>query len=145
MFKKDEGMRKLDSMKIGLFFTITVALTIVCSTFALAGEQHNQVDFQKNGSEENKYTLEVAYQINQNWEFIGAGAVSPDLQTSIIFKVLPDGEITDIIYFEKSGNEKLDRSAYHAITRSSPVKPFPDTISRKYIQMGLNFTPKRNQ
>ncbi len=89
------------------------------------------------------YRLEVAYAINKNWAFSDQLAGNGDkLQVLIYFKVLPDGTIEDINYNDRSGNPYLDESAYKAIVKSSPVKPFPPGFNQPYIVVGLRFTPQ---
>jgi colicin import membrane protein len=61
---------------------------------------------------------------------------------SIAFKVMPDGEVTDIFFTDRSGNAYLDDSAYKAIVKTSPVKPHPKGLLQPYIEMGLRFTPE---
>ncbi len=89
------------------------------------------------------YRLEIAYAINKNWAYAeqlsGSGK---KLMASIAFKVMPDGDIVDIFFTDRSGNQYLDDSAFKAIKKSSPVKPHPDKLSRPYVEMGLRFTPE---
>jgi colicin import membrane protein len=89
------------------------------------------------------YRLEIAYAINKNWAFAeqlsGGGR---KLMASIAFKVMPDGNIVDIFFTDRSGNQHLDDSAFKAIKKSSPVKPHPEKLSRPYVEMGLRFTPE---
>ena len=89
------------------------------------------------------YRVEIAGQINKNWAFpeqlAGGGK---KLMASIIFKVMPDGKITDIFFTDRSGNPYLDDSAYKAIVKSSPVKPHPAGLQQPYVEMGLRFTPE---
>ncbi|MGD9367484.1 MAG: TonB C-terminal domain-containing protein [Desulfobacteraceae bacterium] len=89
------------------------------------------------------YRLEIAYAINKNWAFSEQLSGGRDkLTASIVFKVMPDGEIVDIFFADRSGNQYLDDSAYKAIVKSSPVKPHPAKLSRPYVEMGLRFTPE---
>jgi colicin import membrane protein len=88
------------------------------------------------------YQLEVAYAVQKNWAFADQLAGEKQLMTSIAFKIMPDGRIADIIIMERSGNSYLDDSAYKAILKTSPVKPFPVGLNQPFIQMGLNFTPE---
>ena len=89
------------------------------------------------------YQLEVAYAVNKNWAFAEqlAGG-DKQLVTKIIIKILPDGKIVDIFFADRSGNAYLDDSAYKAIVKTSPVKPFPAGLNRPFLEMGLSFTPK---
>ena len=89
------------------------------------------------------YRLEIAYAINKNWAFaeqLSRGGEK--MMSSIAFKVMPDGDIMDIFFTDRSGNQHLDDSAYKAIKKSSPVKPHPEKLSRPYVEMGLRFTPE---
>lgn len=89
------------------------------------------------------YRVEVAFQVERNWAFSPQLAGdAKELQTSLVFKVLPNGEITDIIFTEKSNNEYLDDSAYKAVVKSNPVLPHPAGIVRPYIIVGIRFTPE---
>jgi len=89
------------------------------------------------------YKIEIAYQVERNWAFsqqlAGEGQA---LQVSLIFKVLPSGEITDIRFTENSGNSYLDESAYRAIVKANPVSPHPTGVRTPYVTMGVRFTPE---
>lgn len=89
------------------------------------------------------YKIEVAYQVERNWAFseqlAGDGQ---SLQTSLVFKVMPDGEIADIRFTERSGNAYLDESAYRAIVKANPVSPHPTGIRTPYVTVGVRFTPE---
>lgn len=89
------------------------------------------------------YRIEVAYRIQKNWAYSDqlAGKVSK-VKASIVFKVLPSGEIIDIFYVDRSGNAFLDESAYKAIVKANPVDPHPKGIIEPYVVVGLNFTPE---
>ncbi len=89
------------------------------------------------------YKIEVAFQVERNWAFsqqlAGNGKI---LQTSLVFKVLPSGEITDIRFTERSGNAYLDDSAYKAVVKANPVPPHPAGIRTPYVTVALRFTPE---
>lgn len=89
------------------------------------------------------YRIEIAYQIQKNWAFSEqlAGR-SNNLQASLVFKVMPNGEIKDIWFTDRSGNNYLDESAYKAIIKSNPVAPHPAGVGLPYVNVGLRFTPK---
>jgi colicin import membrane protein len=72
------------------------------------------------------YRLEVAFQIQKNWAFNEQLAGDDQsLVAAIVFKVMPDGEIRDIFFTDRSGNTYLDESAYKAIVKSNPVDSHP--------------------
>lgn len=89
------------------------------------------------------YKIEVAFQVERNWAFSQQLAgESETLQVSLVFKVMPGGEIADIRFTERSGNSYLDESAYRAIVKASPVSPHPAGIRTAYVTMGVRFTPE---
>jgi colicin import membrane protein len=89
------------------------------------------------------YRAAIASQVERNWAFSPqlAGG-DKDLRVGLVFKVLPNGEITDIRYTERSRNSYLDDSAYKAIVKSSPVAPHPPSIKEPYVVMAIRFTPE---
>jgi colicin import membrane protein len=89
------------------------------------------------------YKIEIAFQVERNWAFSQQLAGDDRaLQASLVFKVLPSGEITDIRFTQKSGNSYLDDSAYKAIVKANPVPPHPEGINVPYVTVGLRFTPE---
>jgi colicin import membrane protein len=89
------------------------------------------------------YKIEVAFQVERQWAFseqlAGDGRA---LQSSLVFRVLPSGEITDIRFTERSGNSYLDESAYKAVVKASPVSPHPQGVRALYVTVALRFTPQ---
>ena len=89
------------------------------------------------------YKIEVAFQVERHWAFseqlAGDGRA---LQASLVFKVLPSGEVTDIRFTEQSGNSYLDESAHKAIVKASPVSPHPAGVRALYVTVALRFTPQ---
>ena len=89
------------------------------------------------------YKIEVAFQVERHWAFseqlAGAGRA---LQASLVFRVLPSGEVTDIRFTERSGNTYLDESAHKAIVKASPVSPHPAGARAMYVTVALRFTPQ---
>ncbi len=89
------------------------------------------------------YRVEIAYKVQQNWAFPEQLAEGrSDLQTLIVFKVMPNGEIKDLFFTDRSGNSHFDESAFRAVMKSDPVDPHPKSVSEPYVQMGLRFTPE---
>lgn len=88
------------------------------------------------------YRIEVALAVERNWAFsehLAGGA--RDLETLIVFRVLPNGEIVDFEYIQKSGNRYMDESAYKAVMKSNPVSPHPDGLRMRTVEVPLRFTP----
>lgn len=89
------------------------------------------------------YRLEIAFQIQKNWAFnqqLAGGDHS--LMAAIVFKVMPDGEIRDIFFTDRSGNTYLDDSGYKAIVKSNPADPHPKGVVMPYVDIGIRFTPQ---
>jgi colicin import membrane protein len=55
---------------------------------------------------------------------------------------MPDGEIRDIFFTDRSGNTYLDESAYKAIVKSNPVDSHPNGLAQPYVVMAIRFTPQ---
>jgi colicin import membrane protein len=89
------------------------------------------------------YRVEIAYQVQKHWAFSEQLAgKEKKLQASLVFKVMPDGQIKDLFFTDRSGNSYLDDSAYKAVIKSNPVAPHPEGISKPFIHVGLRFTPE---
>ena len=89
------------------------------------------------------YKIEVAYQVERNWAFSQQLAgKDQELEARLLFKVMPNGEITDIRFTEHSGNSYLDESAYRAVVKANPVSPHPTGVQAPYVTVGLRFTPE---
>jgi colicin import membrane protein len=89
------------------------------------------------------YRLEIAFQIQKNWAFneqLAGGDQS--LAAAIVFKVMPNGEIRDLFFTDRSGNSHLDESAYKAIMKSNPVDRHPQGLRQPYVVMAIRFTPQ---
>jgi len=56
--------------------------------------------------------------------------------------VLPNGEITDIRFTERSNNAYLDESAYRAILKSNPAPPHPPSVREPFVVVAIRFTPE---
>jgi colicin import membrane protein len=88
------------------------------------------------------YKIEVAFQVERHWAFSEQlAADGRALQASLVFRVLPSGEVSDIRFTERSGNSYLDESAYKAIVKASPVSPHPEGVREMYVTVALRFTP----
>jgi colicin import membrane protein len=89
------------------------------------------------------YQVEIADRISKNWVFsehIAGGQT--DIVALVVFRIMPDGEIRDVTFTQRSGNRYLDESAMRAIAKSNPTLPHPPGIERESIQMGVRFTPE---
>lgn len=89
------------------------------------------------------YQLEVASQVHRQWAFPAQlTSDSDELLGAVIFKVMPDGEIRDILFTQRSGNENLDDSIHKALRKASPVSPHPAGMIMPFMTMGLRYNPQ---
>tara|TARA_B100000614_G_scaffold260871_1_gene288879 strand:+ start:481 stop:1320 length:840 start_codon:yes stop_codon:yes gene_type:complete len=87
------------------------------------------------------YKMVLASVISQNWVFndVLAG-MNQDLEVRVFIKILKSGEIRDISYETRSGNQYLDESAKKAVRRSNPLPELPPGMTSYDVVLG--FTPK---
>jgi TonB family protein len=86
------------------------------------------------------FQAEVSVRMKNNWVFSEKLAgQTKGLESRLVIKVLPNGEITDVWFEKRSGNEYLDNSAYKTVMKSNPLPPLPAGFS--YYHLVLGFTP----
>ncbi len=88
------------------------------------------------------YRVEIADRVRKNYNFpdLLAGS-NRDIRANLVFKVMPNGEIRDIFFTDRSGNALLDDQAHKAILKTNPVDPHPAGLREPYVEMGLRFGP----
>ncbi|MBF0411619.1 MAG: TonB family protein [Desulfamplus sp.] len=87
-----------------------------------------------------EYNLELYYKIRQNWSYNPSLVVSDGkAEVRIVIKILKNGEIKDIYFETRSGNNELDESALKAVKKSNPLPPLPEGYTS--YDIGLVFTP----
>ena len=87
------------------------------------------------------YEQEVGYRVQLNWAFSSLeGIGGQKLEAVLGIKIAPNGEIQDIWFDKKSGNNRLDDSAFNAIRKSNPLPKLPQ--GEKEHIMGIRFTPQ---
>lgn len=89
------------------------------------------------------YRAEIPYRIQENWAFPSqlAGEIG-HIEAVIVIKIMPSGEVADIWFEKRSGNQYLDDSAYKAVKKSSPLPPLPPGYHQAFYNLGLIFTPE---
>jgi colicin import membrane protein len=89
------------------------------------------------------YYAEIAVSIQKNWAFSEqlAGGKT-DLFNEVVIKIMRNGEIKDVWFDRRSGNDYFDDSTYKAILKSSPLPPMPKEIAKASIELGIRFTPE---
>ena len=88
------------------------------------------------------YRIEIAYRIQKNWAFseqLAGGQTG--LEAWVAIKIARNGEIKDIWFDKRSGNEYFDEAAKNAIRKSNPLPPLPSGYMRPYVEAGFHFTP----
>jgi colicin import membrane protein len=87
------------------------------------------------------YKMVLGSAIEQNWVFNDTLArLDQKLEARILIKILKSGEIRDIIYETRSGNQYLDESAKKAIKKTNPLPPLPPGMYS--YDVVVIFTPK---
>lgn len=90
---------------------------------------------------EKLYQMILASTIRQNWVFNDILArMDKKLECRVLVKILKDGEIRDIIFETRSGNQYLDESVKKAILRSNPLPALP--MGWRSYDIGFVFSPK---
>ncbi len=144
-FRKDTGcLIKSGMTKLALLVTGLISIFwVLCLCNCTAGQSIRKTKVIYYNSLEqvpliDRYRLEAAYEIQQNWvRPVQLGAMDTNNVASVIFKIMPNGSIKDIVIVEKSGDHSLDRAAFEAIERVSSLKPHPEGLSQPYVEMGL--------
>ena len=87
------------------------------------------------------YQMVIKSAIEQNWVFndVMAG-LNKDLEVRIFIKILKSGEIRDISFETRSGNNYLDESAKKAIKRANPLPELPKGMFS--YELVLGFSPR---
>jgi len=86
------------------------------------------------------YLQAVTDRISANWftSLVDPG-IQGNFQTVVYFKILRNGQTTDVSVKESSGVESLDLSAMRAVQRSTPFPPLPSDYNQDYLGIFLIF------
>jgi colicin import membrane protein len=96
--------------------------------------------YSKDFSQIEIFQAEVSVRMKNNWVFSDKLAgQTKGLESRLVIKILPGGEITDVWFEKRSGNEYLDNSAYKTVMKSNPLPPLPAGFA--YYHLVLGFTP----
>jgi len=86
------------------------------------------------------YNAEIWHRIKKNWAFseeVGRGRT--DWEATIVVKIMRGGEIRDIWFETRSGNDYFDDSALKAVKKSDPLPPLPEAFRNPYLEVGFRF------
>nr|WP_321404903.1 cell envelope integrity protein TolA [uncultured Desulfobacter sp.] len=87
------------------------------------------------------YQMVIKSAIEQNWIFNDAMAgLNQDLEVRIFIKILKSGDIRDISFETRSGNNYLDESAKKAVQRANPLPKLPKGMFS--YELVLGFSPR---
>jgi len=89
------------------------------------------------------YQHEIAYLIQKNWAFseqLAGGHTN--FEALVAIKIMPNGEIKDIWFDQRSGNRYFDETLEKAIVKSNPLPPLPKGYTRPFFEAGFHFTPE---
>lgn len=134
MYKKKNKMIQLFYFSV-IFLSITTVSAERCRANENSDLSHI-VTFEK------MYKVNAVRKIMKHWLYKENLPNVCGIQTDIVFKVMANGEIKDIIISKPSGDLNLDESAIKAIQMANPLKPFPETIDKSSIDICIKFTPK---
>ena len=87
------------------------------------------------------YLTLVDNKIRSNWVPVGG---RPEDVVVVKFRVLQSGQVRDIELEERSGDASLDTSALRAIRQSLPMPPFPNLLSKPWLDLRYRFVLVRN-
>ncbi|MFH1674432.1 MAG: TonB family protein [Pseudomonadota bacterium] len=86
------------------------------------------------------YNAEIWHQIQKQWAFSNQLAQGrTNLEAIIIAKIMKDGQIRDLWFEERSGNNFFDDSVFRAIKKASPLPPLPEGYPSPYYEVGFRF------
>jgi TonB family protein len=86
------------------------------------------------------YNAEILHLIQTQWAFSNQLAQGKtDLEAIVIAKIMKTGEIRDLWFEERSGNNFFDDSVLRAMKKASPLPPLPEGYPHPYYDVGFRF------
>ena len=89
------------------------------------------------------YVQRVIWDTKRAWYPIIPESARPPLdkqgKVMIRFKIMPDGNVTDMVLEGPSGDVALDRAAWAGITGASPYPPLPKVFKGPYLELRFYF------
>jgi TonB family protein len=115
-----------------------------------SGTNHGPIDILSDtgGVDVHPYLDRILPLINAEWyRLVPESARPPTMKrgkVSVAFRIIKDGQITEMRFVEKSGDAALDLAAYGGIFASSPLPPMPSEFGCKYLALQIHFLLQRN-
>lgn len=86
------------------------------------------------------YNAEIWHRIQKNWAFSEEMVRGrTNLEATIIVKIMRKGEIRDIWFEKRSGNNYFDDSVFKAVKKSDPLPPLPEGYFGPFYDVGFRF------
>ena len=96
----------------------------------------------KGVSSERLYYTGVQQLIIQNWK--PDFKSRPDQEVVVGIIILPSGKIQSVLIEKQSGNKLLDKAAVDTVWKANPLPPFPTSIKRDTLSLGIRFSGQPN-
>lgn len=112
---------------------------------ASPGSTHGPIDVLNDtgGVNVHPYLDKVLPLIKANWYSLIPETAHPPISKKgkvlVKFNIQKDGQITDVLFVDKSGENDLDRSAFGAINASNPLPALPADYTCKSLVLQIHF------
>jgi TonB family protein len=109
------------------------------------GANHRPIDILSDtgGVDVHPYLDKIVPLIEVKWRELAPPSAWPPIRkkgkVSVAFRIMKDGQITDMRLVDKSGDTALDQAAYGGITASSPLPSMPSEFGCKYVAVMIRF------
>ena len=109
------------------------------------GTNHRPIDILSDtgGVDVHPYLDKIVPLISAKWHELAPPSAWPPImkkgKVSVAFRIMKDGQITDMRLVDKSGDTALDRAAYGGIAESSPLPSMPSEFGCKYVAVMIYF------
>jgi TonB family protein len=94
----------------------------------------------KGGIEYIIYRNRMLQLIKERWTWVGKRT---DLEVTVRFGILENGEVVKLRVVEASGDPSYDDSVIRAVSRVSPLPPAPDSYRSDFMNVELTFRPNK--
>jgi len=85
------------------------------------------------------YRNRMLHLIKEQWTWVGKVT---DLEVTVRFGILENGEVIGLRVIEASGDLTYDDSVLRAMRKAAPLPPPPDNYRKDFMSVELTFRPK---
>lgn len=89
-----------------------------------------------------KYLASIFRKIQTNWILPEVTDWQEDLEAVLAITITREGRVISSKFEKRSSNIYFDRFVEKTVEKSSPLPPFPDTLKKEQIEIGLIFHPQ---